>query len=157
MLPPGPALQEPWSPEDKLCRAILNWLSRESLWNAYHYDISRALYSLVRDQGKDCAFLILPDANKVVSNLWDFAARIEGYKENSKDWIQYAINCTPGVLAELWLRSVTHWRKQQDPKPERLSDEYRQELDKIVQEQNAAGGIALSILASQFSFFLSKT
>jgi hypothetical protein len=146
---------EEWSPDETQCKTIVEWLAKLSLWEKYHYDIAQVLYSLVREEGKECALKILSDANKIASDLWQTAKKVEDYSETSDDWIQLAINRTPGIIAQFWLRSIVHWRKNQDPKPDKLSDEYRQELDKIIQDQNDAGGIALSVLASQFAFFLS--
>jgi hypothetical protein len=146
---------EEWSPDKTQCKTIVEWLQQQSLWEKYHYYVAQDLYALVREEGKECTLEILSDANKIASDLWPTANKIEDYPETSDDWIQLAINRTPGVIAEFWLRSIVHWRKNQDPKPENLSEEYRQELDKIIQDHNDAGGIALSVLASQFAFFLS--
>jgi len=146
---------EEWSSDEDLCRKFLDWLDRKELWDYYIYEITRTLSSLVLEEGKGCTVSILSDANVIATSLWFKAIEDEDYPDDSNDWLQLAINRTPGVLAEFWISSIVQWRKNQDPKPEALSEEYREALNRIVKDMSAAGGMALSVLASQLAFLLS--
>lgn len=145
---------EEWPPEEESCKKAIDWLAHGELRETYLYEISRVLSALVRDNGKDCALAILPDANSLAEVLWESAVA-EDYPESKDDWLHFAINNTAGVLAEFWLHSLSLWWKAQDPKPEAIPPEYTAPLESILHDMSPAGGVALSVLASQFAYFLS--
>lgn len=145
---------EEWPAEDKSCEKVLEWLSRSKLQETYFYEISHTLLILVRDNSKDCALEVLQEANLLAKNLWEYAVK-EDFPESHHDWLQFAINNTAGVLAQFWISSLNLWWNAQDPKPEIIPPEYTDSLEGIIHDQSPAGGVALSVLASKFPYFLS--
>ena len=132
---------------------VLNRLVKIELYRKHALDIADALYALVKDQGTPYALKLLPQANKIAVALWDCLDRGEP-REKPDDWLTMAINDAAGVLAEFWLGSLVIWRRQQEPRPKTLSDEYSIALSSIVQDDTLAGRLGRSFLASQFDFLL---
>ena len=132
---------------------VLNRLVKIELYRKHALDIADALYALVKDQGTPYALKLLPQANKIAVALWDCLDRGEP-REKPDDWLTMAINDAAGVLAEFWLGSLVIWRRQQEPLPKTLSDEYSIALSSIVQDDTLAGRLGRSFLASQFDFLL---
>ena len=62
------------------------------------------------------------------------------------------MNHPAGVLTQFWLESLSLGRKQQDPVPDVLSDEYRTALSGIVQDKTLAGRLGRSVLGRSLSF-----
>jgi hypothetical protein len=143
-----------WSSDREHCLIILNWLNNKNLWEHNHYRIIKTLYSLVQDEGKGCALSILTEANETATALWTQIELDNDIPDNNDEWLQLAINRSPGVLAEYWLGSAQLWRKEQEPRPTALSDDYRNALDKIIVSGNKASGLALAVLTGQIAFFL---
>jgi hypothetical protein len=145
---------EDWSANKDHCLSILQWLKTEELWEHNLHYITSVLHRLVRDGGKDCAAMILDEANRAARVLWARAELDEIVPESSEDWVQVAINRSCGILAQYWLASIELWRKGQDPKPEVLDDDYRSSLSEMMLARSKASGLALTILASQLAFML---
>ena len=70
------------------------------------------------------------------------------------DWITRAINHPAGILALFWLKSLSLWRKQQDPMPRTLNNEYHSALSVILQDKSMAGKLGRCVLAGSLSFLL---
>lgn len=131
--------------EDKL-RRVLHWLDKTELYPEHHIAIADALYALVKNGGTSYALNVLPQANKIASNLWHHLDHMD-----SKLATETLIADT---LALFWLSGFSLWRKQQNPVPTALSGEYHQVLSSIVQNQKLPGRRVRTVLASQFSFLL---
>ena len=69
-----------------------------------------------------------------------------------RDWFQEAINHPSGKLAEFWIHSIAHWRKQQVVLPQALNPEYQRALDAIIQDNGTSGKLGRTILVSDFNF-----
>lgn len=136
-------------------REVLRWLGRAELYPEHDRAIADALYALVKNDGKPYTLNLLSQANEIASALWRHLDRAE-LPEERDDWLQLAINRPAGVLAEFWLGSLSLWRRQQDPVPRALSDEYRRTLSDIVQDQTLPGRLGRSVLASQLAFLLAS-
>ena len=134
-------------------RRVLNQLERVELYPQHAREIAEVLCMLVKDQGTPHALKLLPQANKIAAALWDCLDRDEP-PEKPDDWLTMAINHAAGVLVEFWLGSLGIWRRQQEPLPKTLSDEYSIALSGIVQDGTLAGRLGRSFLASQFAFLL---
>ena len=126
--------------EDKHCR-VFHWLGKTELYPEHHSMITDALYTLVKNGGTSHALNVLPQANKIASNLWHHLDHLDS-------------NLSAETLVLFWLSGFSLWRKQQDPVPTVLSDEYHQVLSSIVQDQKLPGRRGRTILASQFAFLL---
>ena len=134
-------------------RRVLKHLDRAELYPKHARTIAAALNALVKNQGTPYALKLLPQANKIAKSLWAHLDRDEAYEE-SDDWLHMAINDAAGVLAEFWLGSLAIWRRQQEPLPKALSDEYSMALSSIVKDGTLAGRLGRSYLAGQFAFLL---
>lgn len=144
-----------WPADEDVCKTTISWLARTELYKAHSYKISGAIFSLVKDGGKDCALTVLSDVNSIAKCLWENAVvDSKKYSESNNDWLQFAINETPGVLAEYWYCSLNIWWKAQDVKPDNIPIEYSGILESLINEESPAGGIALCLFASQLSYFL---
>ena len=129
-------------------------LSKTNLYSEYNRrPIADTLYALVREGSIDYALNMLPQANKIATDLWHHLDRNE-LIEGHNNWLRQAINHPAGILTEFWLSGFSLWRKQQAPEPAALSDEYRLVLSDIVQDQKLPGKLGRTILASHFAFLL---
>lgn len=138
--------------EDKY-RKVLHWLGKAELHPKHNRAISDVLYALVKDDGVSHTLNLLPQANKIAAALWNHLDRTEQI-EGRDDWLQFAFNHPAGILAEFWLNGLSLWRKQQDPVPTVLSDEYRTALSYILQDRELPGRLGQTILASQVASLL---
>lgn len=149
-------LIETWSgmalDEDQY-RKVLHRLGKAELYPEHNRAISDVLYALVKDDGVSYALNLLPQANKIAAALWHHLDRTDQIEERD-DWLQSAINHPAGRLALFWLKGFVLWRKQQDPAPTILSDEYRTVLSYILQDRKLPGRLGRTILASQVAFLL---
>ena len=134
-------------------RQVLNQLGRVELYPKHAREIADALRGLVKDQGPPYALKLLPPANKIAANLWSLIDPNEPLEEDH-DWLTRAINHSAGFLAEFWLGSLAIWRRQHEPLPKALSDEYSKALSEIVQDTTLKGRLGRSIFAGQFAFLL---
>lgn len=132
---------------------VLRRLGRVELYPGHARAIADALYALVKNDGKPYAFNLLSQANEIAAALWCHLDRAE-VPEERDDWLQLAINHPAGILAEFWLGSLSLWRRQQDPMPKVLNDEYRRALSDVIQDPMLPGRLGRPVLASQFAFLL---
>ena len=134
-------------------RKVLYWIGKTELYPKCNREITDVLYALVKDGGVAYALNVLPQANKIAATLWHHLDQTEQIEGNA-DWLGLAINRPAGILAEFWLQGLFLWRKQQDPEPMSLNDEYRMALSDIVQDQKLPGRLGRTVLASRFGFLL---
>ena len=151
-----PALIRAWSKEltEAKHREVLRRLSRTELYQEHAHWIADALYALVRNEGMPYALNLLQEANGIAMRLWENIDSNEQPSENIPDWFDYAINHTGGKIADFWLGSLSLWRKQQNPKPDALCNEYFDALSSIAQDESLAGRLGRSVLAGELSFLL---
>ena len=123
--------------EDKHSK-VLRWLGKSALYPEHHNAIADALYALVKNGGTSYALNLLPQANKIASNLWHHLDQTSPVE----------------TLINFWLSGFVLWRQQQDPVPTALSDEYHQVLSGIIQDQRLPGRRGRTILAGRFAFLL---
>ena len=131
--------------EDKH-RRVHHWLDKTELYPEHHSPIADALYTLVKNGGTSYALNVLPQANKIASNLWHHLDHMDSKLATD--------TLIADTLAQFWLSGFSLWRKQQDPMPTALSDEYHQVLSGIVQDQKLPGRRGRTVLASHFAFLL---
>ena len=132
---------------------VLHRLRKTELHPKYAHPIAEFLYTLVKDGGTQYTHTLLPQSNKIAANLWRHVDRNQVSVEFDH-WLTRAINHAAGILAYFWLHSLQCWRNQQDPKPDALSEEYRDALSEIVQDETVVGRLGRSVLARNFSFLL---
>ena len=150
------ALIRAWSTmeldEDKHCK-VLCWLGKAELYPKHNREIAEALYALVKNDGPAYVFNLLPQANKIAANLWCHLDQINPIEERV-DWLTQAINHPSGSLTRFWLFGLSLWQEQQAPRSTVLSDEYREALSGIVEDQSLSGKLGRTVLASQVAFLL---
>ena len=135
-------------------RKVLSWLGKTELYPKHNSEIAKVLYGLVVKKGSvSYALNLLPQANQIATALWSHLDRPKPI-EKRNDWFNFAINHHVGKLAIFWLSGFSLWRKQQDPKPTTLSDEYHRALSDIVGDQALPGKLGRTILMSEFPFLL---
>lgn len=134
-------------------RKVLHRIGKAELYPEHNREIAGVLYALVKDDGVSYNLNLLPQANKLAAALWHHLDRTEQV-EGRGNWLQSAINHPGGILALFWLNGFSLWRKQQEPAPTILSDEYRTALSYILQDRELPGRLGRKILASQVAFLL---
>ena len=135
-------------------RKVLAWISNEELYTQHTRDVSDLLMALVKSEGPTYAAELLPEANRLVSEIWNHVVK-NPQPVNPGNRMFQAINHPAGILAQFWLRSLEIWLKEHDSRPDSLSDEYDTALTKITAEDSLAGQLGKAILARQLAFILS--
>ena len=126
-------------------RKVLYWIGKTELHPKYSREIANALYALVKDGGPPYALNLLPQGNKIAEALWRCFERNEPISEQDNP---------AGILVLFWLWGFSLWRKEQEPKPTALSDEYRMTLSDILQDQHLPGRLGRTVLAGHLAFLL---
>ncbi len=150
------ALIRAWSEmelDENKYRQVLHWLSKAELHPKHSHEIANVLYSLVKDSGVSYTLRLLPQANEIAAFLWRNLDRTEQIEERN-DWLGTAINHPAGILTIFWLAGFFLWRKEQEPVPIILSDEYRTVLSDIVQDRGLSGRLGRTVLAGNVAFLL---
>ena len=134
-------------------RQVLKYFSRTELYSKYSYEITDGLYALVKNGGPSYAIELLPQALQIASGLWNGLDR-DISVDLEHGWYNQSVNYPVWGLANFWLSAASLWRKQQDPPPATLSEDYRRPLMEIIKDSSQMGGLGKSILTSQLTFLL---
>ena len=132
---------------------VLRLLGRTELYDKNALPVAAALSALVTDDGESCPPSLLSKTNRIARKLWQNVGHDETLSDQL-DWPTRAINHPAGFLAQLWLKNLSLWRKEQNPTPHTLDKEYSSALSVIVQDKSMAGRLGRCILAGHFSFLL---
>ncbi|MXX39434.1 MAG: DUF4020 domain-containing protein [Gemmatimonadetes bacterium] len=146
------ALIQAWSGtvlDENQIRTVIHHLKNANLYQKHGREIAYILYNLVRDGGRPYALELLPQANKIAAALWASIDREPPFYEMS-NWL----SSSSATLALFWLESLSLWRKQQDPVPNRLDGEYLAALSKIVEDRTIGRRFGKTILVGEFVFLL---
>ena len=150
------ALIDAWSKmeldEDRHSQ-VFRWLAKTELYPKHSHEIAEALYALVKNGGPSYAFNLLPQANHIAEALWKTLDRTE-LIEPTRGWFEASINYPVWGITNYWLSAISLWRKQQDPVPTALSDEYRRVLSGIIKDSSQLGSLGKAILTSELAFLL---
>ena len=150
-----PPLMQAWSRELGVQehRAVLGFLSRVELHQNHVGSIADALCAIVRDGGLSYASVLLKEANNIARTLRTLQDNDTTGQEVG-DWLLHAFRSPTGKLTQFWLESLVIWRKQEDPRPESLSNEYREVLSEIIYNNSFTGRLAKTILAKESAYLL---
>ena len=132
---------------------ILQWLYRTELHQKHAHAVADFLYALVKDDGTQHTYKLLAQANEIAASLWCSLGHSEPLSDFDDRLIQ-SLGHAGDKVAQFWLGSLSCWRKQQDPKPDALSEDYRAALSDIVRDETEAGRLGRSVLAWNLSFLL---
>ena len=141
---------------------VLSHLSAGELHQQHPREIANILSGLVRKTEESEATRLPSAANSIAVTLRQFVSSDELPKFTASvggipryvGWLEKAINHASGQLALFWIHSIVLWRRRQEPTPQSLSDEYREALDAIIEEDGVLGKFGRTVLASNFHFFL---
>ena len=136
--------------DENQVRTVIHHLKNANLYQKHGREIAHMLYDLVRDGGRPYALELLLQANKIAAALWASIDREPPFYEMS-NWL----SSVSATLALFWLESLSLWRRQQDPVPNRLDGEYLAALSKIVEDRTIERRFGKTILAGEFVFLLS--
>ena len=150
-----PALMRAWSREldETKHRQVFDRLDKTELYANHARSVADALYALVKDGGVTYAAGLLEGANQLAIDLWGSIDEDEPLS-GVDDWLLQAINHPAGVVTQYWVASLALWRKQQDPRPRSLGDEYSAAFSGIVEDKTLNGRLGKAVLASQLGFIL---
>ena len=134
-------------------RQVLKYFSRTELYSKCSYEITDGLYALVKNGGPSYAVELLPQALQIAAAVWESLER-DISVDLKHGWYNQSASYPVWGLANFWLSAASLWRKQQDPPPATLSEDYRRPLMEIIKDSSQMGGLGKSILTSQLTFLL---
>ena len=134
-------------------RQMLKYFSRTELYSKYNCKIIDGLYALVKNGGPSYAIELLPQAVQIAADVWESLDR-DISVDLKHGWFNQSASYPVWGLANFWLSAASLWRKQQDPPPAILSEDYRRPLMEIINDPSQMGGLGKSILTSQLTFLL---
>ena len=134
-------------------RKVFNMLLKPELQSSHMYEISDALWKIVKDEEKSNVALVLNELNQVAVSLWSNLDK-EEVVGLIRDKFTTAINYPAGKIAQYWLSASSVWRKSQDVEPDTLDDVYRTNMLAIVEESGIAAEYGKTVFAFGFSYLL---
>ena len=134
-------------------RQVLEYFAKAELHRKYSYEIADGLYALVKNGGPSDAIELLPQALRIAAGLWK-SLDCDISVDLKHGWYNQSANYPVWGLANFWLSAASLWRKQQDPPPATLSEDFRRPLMEIIKDSSQMGGLGKSILTSQLTFLL---
>lgn len=151
-----PALMRTWARQQEEAEqsAVLDRLIQDELQKKNADGIAHTLMALLKEGNLSHHSDLLSRANQVAVTAWDSIVEAEEVGA-IEDWYEKAINHPAGMLAEFWMFSLSAWYNEQDPRPQRISAEYVEFMNKIVREDSTAGTLAKSAMARQLRFLTS--
>ena len=134
-------------------KQAFQWFMKKGLYEKHGYEVADLLAKTFRPGVPSYVLYLLPQAKKIASALWRDLKQTPPMEE-SNNWSTTSKNSIAGCLADFWVSSLWHWREQQNPKPNNLSDEFRNVLSEIVMDQSPSGRLGRTVLASNFDLLL---
>ena len=153
---PWSALIDTWGQmelEEGQYLPVFSWLESPQLYPKHSRKIADALYALVKNGGPSYAIELLPQALRIAAAVWESLDR-DISVDLKHGWYNQSASYPVWGLANFWLSAASLWRKQQDPPPATLSEDYRRPLMEIIKDSSQMGGLGKSILTSQLTFLL---
>lgn len=130
---------------------VLDRLLPAELHKTQTKNIATTLETLVNEGKLSYGSGLLSKANQIAMTTWDSIDENEPIM-SMEDWHGKAINHPAGILAGLWVHSISRWYNEQAPRPERISQEYLGFLHKIINEDTTDGRLGRSAVARQLRF-----
>jgi hypothetical protein len=149
------ALLEAWSNSevaDQLSKPLL-WMEKEAVVTNHVEAISRALWTLAKDEKRTEIVPWLPRLNHLANRLWD---RLQPNTETAgpQGWLELAINRPSGMIAEFWLGSLSILLQSSASFTYELDGEYLHAFNSFLQDRSTNGRLARTLLASNIAFLL---
>ena len=148
-----PSLMRSWARQQGEAEQlqVLDRLLQRDLKESNIRAIAETLKNLVREGNLSHGSGPLSKANQVAAAAWESIGENEPLGA-MEDWYGRAINHPAGMLTEFWMHSLSSWYNEQDPRPERISEEYLGFMHKVVTDESTAGKLGKSAIARQLRF-----
>ena len=148
-----PPLMKSWAHQqgEEEQTQVFNRLLRSELQKQHVRTIAETLMTMIKEGNLSYRSGLLSKANQIATTSWDNLNENEPVS-NVEDWYSRAINHSAGILAEFWMQSISSWHKEQDSRPERISDEYMEFMHKIVEDETPVGRLGKAAITRQFRF-----
>lgn len=134
-------------------RKVFNMLLKPELQSSHMYEISDALWKIVKDGEKSNVASVLNELNQVAISLWSNLDK-EEVVGLIRDKFTTAINYPAGKIAQYWLSASSVWRKSQDIEPDALDDVYRTNMLTIIEESGIVAEYGKTVFAFGFPCLL---
>ena len=132
---------------------VFRWLVKTQLYSKHSYEVARALCELVKNNDSSYVLNLLPQANQIAAELWQSLDRTLTI-DPARGWFKLSGDYPVWGLTNFWISAFRLWRKQQEPVPMALGDEYRQALSGIIKDSSQLGSLGKAILTSKLATLL---
>ena len=148
-----PSLMKSWARQrgEEEKHQVLDRLLQNRLQESNARAIAETLTNLIKEGNLPHNSGLLSKANQVAVTAWDNIDAKEPVG-GMEDWYGRAINHPAGMLAGFWMQSLSSWYNEQPARPERISGEYLDFMDKVVNDESTAGTLGKSVMARELSF-----
>lgn len=134
-------------------RDVLQFLVESPLLLQCDRDAARLLENGVRREKNRIPESLIPLAERVGTIVWRAAETTsQTPRQNSKDWLEDAINAVGGILAEFFMTTLSMRRQRAGTKWKGPPVTLRTQLDRIALSRTHAGEMGRVLLASQLHF-----
>ena len=130
---------------------LLDRLLQGELHKHHIREVAETLTKLLREGKLSHSSGLLPKANQAALMAWESINPNEPVGA-MEDWYGRAINHPAGMLTEFWMFSLSSWYNERRPRPDAISEEYREFMQKVVNDGTTAGRLGKSAIARQLSF-----
>ena len=134
-------------------RRVLGYLNRPELHANHGRSVVEFLRALIRAEAVASAPELLSMSNRIAKEVGLHRDQIDLFPA-LHDWWSQAINSLAGELAQYWCESLETWRKQQEPTPQQIDQEYRSAFSDIIADATPAGTLGKAVLARYSPYLL---
>ena len=134
-------------------RRVLGYLNRPELHANHGRSVVEFLRALIKAETVASAPELLSMSNRIARAVGLHRGQIDLFPALHGWWAQ-AINSLAGELAQYWCESLAAWRKQQEPTPQQIGQEYRSALSDIIADATPAGTLGKAVLARYSPYLL---
>lgn len=134
-------------------RRVLGYLNRPELHANHGRSVVEFLRALIKAEAVASAPELLSMSNRIARDVGLHRDQIDLFPA-LHDWWSQAINSLAGELAQYWCESLETWRKQQEPTPQQIGQEYRSALSDIIADATPAGTLGKAVLARYSPYLL---
>ena len=134
-------------------RSVLGYLNQPELHANHGRSVVEFLRAFIKTEAVASAPELLSLSNRIARAVGLHRGQIDLFLALHGWWAQ-AINSLAGELAQYWCESLAAWRKQQEPTPQQMGQEYRSAFSDIIADATVAGTLGKAVLARCSPFLL---
>ena len=127
-------------------RRVLGYLNQPELHANHGRSVVEFLRALIKTEDVASAPELLSQSNRIARAVGLHRGQIDLFPASHGWWAQ-AINSLAGELAQYWCESLAAWRKQQEPTPQQIDQEYRSAFSDLIADATLAGTLGKAVLA----------